>query len=283
MAKQFFKNLPDTTTPLEASRLNGLLDGEEAMGNLVDDSIRSKNMWIPALGNSTVTANCNVVIDDNKYKVTTTASASGELYIGQVTSSGSSYDSTNGLLYSVKPNTTYSFSVSNSNFNQNYLTQYNSSKISLGYVFKGRNFTFTTPNDCYYITIRIGVANITASTTYETTVQLEEGDTITNYAPYQDFDKGYTVDSLGTNNTIKIIKIGRYVILDGEITANNATGSIQLPYPAKYRAGCAIVGYYPDNGNIQAYGYAVVSGSTLTYKASTAFTSAPISIIYVMK
>lgn len=45
MAKQFFKDLPDTTTPLTATRLNGLLDGEEAMGNLVVDSIKQKNMF----------------------------------------------------------------------------------------------------------------------------------------------------------------------------------------------------------------------------------------------
>ena len=45
MAKEFFKDLPNTTTPLTADRLNGLLDGEEAMGNLVVDSIRSSNLF----------------------------------------------------------------------------------------------------------------------------------------------------------------------------------------------------------------------------------------------
>ena len=45
MAKQFFKDLPNTTTPLTATRLNGLLDGEEALGNLVVDSIRSKKLY----------------------------------------------------------------------------------------------------------------------------------------------------------------------------------------------------------------------------------------------
>ena len=45
MAKEFFKDLPNTTTPLNASRLNGLLDGEEPMGNLVVDSIRTKNIF----------------------------------------------------------------------------------------------------------------------------------------------------------------------------------------------------------------------------------------------
>lgn len=44
MAKEFFKDLPNTTTPLSSARLNGLLDGGEPMGNIAVDSIRSKNM-----------------------------------------------------------------------------------------------------------------------------------------------------------------------------------------------------------------------------------------------
>lgn len=45
MAREFFKNYPNTTTPLSAPRLNGLLDGDEAMGNIVADSIKSKNLF----------------------------------------------------------------------------------------------------------------------------------------------------------------------------------------------------------------------------------------------
>ena len=45
MAREFFKNLPNTTTPLTAPRLNGLLDGDEPMGNIVVDSIKGKNMF----------------------------------------------------------------------------------------------------------------------------------------------------------------------------------------------------------------------------------------------
>ena len=45
MARDFFKNLPNTTTPITAPRLNGLLDGDEAMGNIVADSIQGKNLF----------------------------------------------------------------------------------------------------------------------------------------------------------------------------------------------------------------------------------------------
>lgn len=43
MASNFFKNLPDTTTPLTASRLNGLLDGDEAMGSVLMQNLTVQN------------------------------------------------------------------------------------------------------------------------------------------------------------------------------------------------------------------------------------------------
>ena len=45
MAKEFFKNLPDTSTPLNANRLNGLLNGNEAMGNIVVGDVKGKNLF----------------------------------------------------------------------------------------------------------------------------------------------------------------------------------------------------------------------------------------------
>lgn len=43
--KEFFKNLPDTTTPLNAQRLNGFLNGNEAMGDIVVSDIKCKNYF----------------------------------------------------------------------------------------------------------------------------------------------------------------------------------------------------------------------------------------------
>ena len=45
MAKEFFKDLPDTSTPLSAARINGLLDGEESVGSIVVEDIKSKNLF----------------------------------------------------------------------------------------------------------------------------------------------------------------------------------------------------------------------------------------------
>ncbi len=45
MAREFFKDLPNTTTPLTASRLNGLLNGDEALGSIVVDDVSGKNLF----------------------------------------------------------------------------------------------------------------------------------------------------------------------------------------------------------------------------------------------
>ena len=63
MAKEFFKNLPDTSTPLSAERLNGLLDGEESMGNIIVEDIKSKNLF--NINDITNQANVSVTILNN--------------------------------------------------------------------------------------------------------------------------------------------------------------------------------------------------------------------------
>lgn len=45
MSREFFKNLPNTTTPLNAQRMNGFLNGNEAMGSIVVDDIECKNIF----------------------------------------------------------------------------------------------------------------------------------------------------------------------------------------------------------------------------------------------
>lgn len=45
MSREFFKNLPDKTTPLNSQRMNGFFNGEEAMGSIVVDDISCKNLF----------------------------------------------------------------------------------------------------------------------------------------------------------------------------------------------------------------------------------------------
>lgn len=51
MAKEFFKALPDTSTPLSPERLNGLLNGNEAMGSIaVEDLTCNGNLLSTLFG-----------------------------------------------------------------------------------------------------------------------------------------------------------------------------------------------------------------------------------------
>jgi len=45
MSKEFFKNLPDTSTPLNSKRLNGLLNGNESMGSITVEDVKCKNLF----------------------------------------------------------------------------------------------------------------------------------------------------------------------------------------------------------------------------------------------
>ena len=76
MAKEFFKDLPDTSTPLEASRINGLLDGEEALGSIVVDDVSCKNLASFGYG-STTTNQVTTIFDNSSFKINGTANASG--------------------------------------------------------------------------------------------------------------------------------------------------------------------------------------------------------------
>lgn len=74
MAREFFKNLPNTSTPLTAERLNGLLDGEEAMGNLVVDSIKNKNLLSLTNLINNSTGRTSYSINGNNITITTLSS-----------------------------------------------------------------------------------------------------------------------------------------------------------------------------------------------------------------
>ena len=45
MAREIFKNLPDTSTPINATKLNGVFNGEESMGSIVVEDITCKNLF----------------------------------------------------------------------------------------------------------------------------------------------------------------------------------------------------------------------------------------------
>jgi len=80
MARNFFDNLPSTRTPVEAGRMNALLDGDEAMGNILVDTIRTKNMF---------NINGEVNIQGNNDTIVSSNSVSGNVLTTNINGSGS--------------------------------------------------------------------------------------------------------------------------------------------------------------------------------------------------
>lgn len=345
MAKQFFKDLPDTTTPLTASRLNGLLDGEEAMGSIVVDDINGKNLankddliigyglsgntgnisansernvsefieikpsteytvsgatfaskcfydnsktFISSSGSNTFTTPSNAKylrfalsntdsfsqmqlelgstvtnyveynqpvkktsigvkedttfyandfkcknlfiptktnngtnialyqatlnMEDDEFVFTATGTA---IYFGNIKNTGDNYADDRGILIDVEGISSISYTLTNPLFNQTYITKYDSSKKSLGYVFRALSSgSYDIPAGTKYITLRFGINNTTSGTTYRTKVQIEAG-SATPYTPYKQFD--YAPVVLWTNLSPSSSFAGQNVTLSDNI------------------------------------------------------------------
>ena len=159
MAKEFFKNLPSQETPFNASRWNGLLNGEESMGSIVVEDVVCKNLF----NKDTITAG---------YRLTTAGT-----YVD------SNYFVSDFI--EIEPNTTYTVNYEMSVYTR--MLFYDADKNILKA--NETNATFTTPSNAKYI--RIGQL-----LTELNNVQLEKGSIATDYTPYKKF--GYnSTDSMG--------------------------------------------------------------------------------------
>ncbi len=204
MAKEFFKNLPDTTTPLIATRLNGLLDGEEPMGNLVVDSIRSKNMlnietMFPAStggsGTDIETSNSIVITSRTKNSISFTTSAN--------------WQGVACNYIEVEPSTQYILSFQNSaGASQSYskIVCYDSTKTMLQDFSQTGNLahTITTPANTRYIRVVIEKISSTSTAIILSNIQLEKGSTATSYSSYQELNNQEVYSTTE-------IKIGKWI------------------------------------------------------------------------
>lgn len=176
MAREFFKNLPNTTTPLTAPRLNALLDGDEPMGNIVVDSIKTKNIFgnfVPIRG-----------------------------YIYGTSMRTGIYMPDRLALIPCSPNTTYtvSRSVITSSFRVGDCTEIPQvvstyTDITIPSIIENNNgtiITYTTSSTAKYLIIHYANTNNDSSTTIQNSLagmQVEKNSEATTFSPYQQLDK----------------------------------------------------------------------------------------------
>ena len=179
MTKEFFKNLPDTTTPFSAQRMNGLLNGDEALGNIVVSSITSKNLLcIHGVSNAAYAS-----FDSSTNKITLSTDHTQTTFLrgtkGLVLKAGQPYTVT---IFLDKVSTTT---------DSRLYMRFDSLDTEAAYAFYFgvksepliKSHTFTLDEDLEVA--RVGFYLTNAGITFR--IQLEKGSVSTDYAPYQNF------------------------------------------------------------------------------------------------
>lgn len=126
-------------------------------------------------GTAITKTNCTAEINENEYIITATKASS--LCFGTYIASGTAYQAKNGYLISVKPNTTYYLHLDNELFNQNFITELDENKISLGYTrFTTNKGSITTKPNTKYVVIRFGLVASAIDEQFKTKVDLSTVD-----------------------------------------------------------------------------------------------------------
>ena len=141
----------------------------------------------------------------------------------------------------VKPNTTYTFSING--VSQKYCTYYyGENGTFITYDTSLTTGTFTTPANCYYVNFRCFGGDFTSDFA-NLKIQLEVGDTATDYEPYRKLIKeeaGYVKENTTFYaNDFKCRNMfGNYVVINGWITGttmrvNSVNGNRMALIPCK--------------------------------------------------
>lgn len=172
----------------------------------------SKNIWIPTLtngGTNISPTNCTATLNNDEYTFTATGS---DMQFGQIAPENNNYTNSLGTLYEVKNASSIGILLTNTNFTRNYITFYNSNKVSLGYTRIDSNTgSVSVPSGATYFSWRIGLLNATSGTQYKTKIIVLYNTTPTTYEPYivpsinVDGDEIYSANVMNYDTTERVI------------------------------------------------------------------------------
>ena len=193
----------DTTSP------SPTLPSEIVSCTSLDIKTCGKNLF-DAASSRAHQANCKVEVEDGV--ITMTPSIAGnDTYFGGVLSASEKYNDKLGTLANVSNIKKVTVTISNKIFNKNYITVFDKNLISLGFIFMSSN-TATVDLSKYssaeFMTIRIGNESM-SSGSHSTVIQVEEGDTATEYQPYQESSVRLFLDKplYGIGNVFDVIDV----------------------------------------------------------------------------
>ena len=255
--------------------------------------IKNKNIWIPTLtnnGSNISCTNCSATLSNDEYSITATGS---DMQFGQISPANNNYSNSLGTLYEVKNATSIGILLTNNLFVRNYITFYNSSKVSLGYTrIDSNSGSVNVPSGAVYFSWRVGILNSTSGTTYKTKIMVSYNETPTSYIEHQEQSQLISLgveNLLPNNNTTQTI--------NGITFTKNDNGSITLSGTSNAVADYYLVGSASEyvnlglstgtynlngviNGSLSTYMlYAVVNrNGTLSYYQSINNTGLNISV-----
>lgn len=264
MEKINFENLPSTNTPLSAENLNllqtnvedaindntDMLIGNTPAGDMVVDSIRSKNMF-----------------DKNSATLNYRLSSSGEPY------ADSNYVLSNFI--EVKPSTEYTYSRYASGGGSAAVAFYDSSKTFISRTMwssymSDNSISFQTTANTYYI-------RFCDNKELVNNMQIEEGSTSTTYSPYQNLENKV---SISEGNGYRLYKTGNLVFCFLETGGSAITNGtvINLPEGFKCKNDVRVYTRYYD-GSSYTNGYLWAQSGGLYIR--TEFSNTPSSASYI--
>lgn len=186
MAKEFFKNLPDTSTPLNASRLNGLLNGNEAMGNIVVGDVKCKNLfningsYTIAVNSPTINGN-NISVPNSEgnsgwTKFNQKIEVKGSLILSCVISGGGGYARPLLIPLDSSGNVVTDLTIDGYTYLSAYTGYYGQCQDG------NYELVLSFPERVKYF--QLGFIHLQATFS---NIQLEEGTNVTEYTPYKAF------------------------------------------------------------------------------------------------
>lgn len=267
MQKINFQNLPSTTTPINATNLNAIqsnaedaindlsnyVDGTNTMGNIIVESISTKNMF-NSDSPSVIHSGMTWTGSGKSHYLTSTISFGGGMRWYFEAKAGEKY--------------TFSYKQRNNNNIYLYIREKQTPDWS-GTTLKsivndgtGTSYSFTIVNDCYLeITFQTGAA--VTNVLFEE-LQLERGLTKTNYTPYQELNNHeyYTTgeQAIGTWIDGKTLYRRCFEIPQTTISSSSTT-AIGIPTG---NVNMVNIGGYVFVGNSQ-YRYPIIGFRTLDY------------------
>lgn len=184
MKKITFKDLPSTETPINATNLNAMQDNTETEINKIITALTNNKATVTG-ENITLNDSAEARVEEINIRGNSVQATRNGKNLCNYAISQSGTTRLQSIVFSVLPNTTYTFSTSTSDIQViNYYKDINKDNISnnnWAYV----PYTFTTPEDCYYIQQLFKKSDDSDITPEDLlNIQLEEGEVATEYEAY---------------------------------------------------------------------------------------------------